>query len=160
MPVPPDVEDAIDLVVTRLGGGQAARELLLYTGAAESGYRYRRQIGGPARGYWQMEPATEEDIRRNYFSHRPGLWETVKDIAECIGLVGTTITYERMRSLEHNPYYACAMARVHYLRVPDPLPLAGDLAGQAAYWKQHYNTPAGKGTIEHFLKEARAEGIQ
>ena len=48
-------------VVEVLGGGEAAAQLVYRTGLAESGYRVTRQVGGgPARGYWQMEPATEQ----------------------------------------------------------------------------------------------------
>ena len=44
-----------------------------------------------------------------------------------------------------------------------PLPEAGDIEGQAAFWKQHYNTPFGVGTVSKYaykvpkaLKEAFA----
>ena len=43
------------------------------------------------------------------------------------------------------------MARAHYLRVPEPLPDAGDVEALAAYWKQHYNTPAGAGSEAEFI---------
>ena len=33
--------------------------------------------------------------------------------------------------------------------------LEGDWQGMAAYWKKYYNTPAGAGTVEGFLKKAR-----
>ena len=48
--------------------------------------------------------------------------------------------------------YATTIARLIYWRVPRPLPAASDLEGLAAYWKAHYNTAAGRGTVEHFLK--------
>ena len=36
-----------------------AVELVLVTGIVESGYKYLRQLGdGPARSFWQVEPAT------------------------------------------------------------------------------------------------------
>ena len=58
-----DIAEIVGTVVETFGGGEAARQLILRTGAAESGYQTRRQYGGgPARGFWQMEPATEEDI--------------------------------------------------------------------------------------------------
>ena len=56
--------------------------------------------------------------------------------------------------LETNDLYACAMCRIHYQRVREPLPDADDLEGQAAYWKAHYNTPLGAGTVEHFIEAA------
>jgi hypothetical protein len=42
-----------------------------------------------------------------------------------------------------NLAHATAMCRVHDRRAPEPLPPAGDLEAQAAYWKAHYNTAAG-----------------
>ena len=42
------------------------------------------------------------------------------------------------------------LARLHYLRCPGAIP--GDVHGQAAYWKQWYNTVAGKGTVEEYLE--------
>ncbi len=47
------------------------------------------------------------------------------------------------------------MARVHYLRVPEPLPAPGDIEGLARYWKAHFNTPAGAGTPAGFVANWR-----
>ena len=140
-----DIDVVIAKVVTAFGGGDAAKELIFRTGLAESGYRTRRQYGGgPARGFWQMEPATERDIWENYLAYRPEISRLVNDLAGAAG-----------RDLEGNDAYACAMCRVHYMRVPAALPAAGDMEGQAAYWKKHYNTDLGAGTAEHFLEAAR-----
>ncbi len=49
-----------------------------------------------------------------------------------------------------NMWYGAAMCRIHYLRVPDALPEAGDIPGMAAYWKEFYNTFEGSGTEEEF----------
>ena len=137
------VRSVIAEVVAELGGGMAAEELIWRTGLAESGYRTRVQYGGgPARGYWQMEPATERDIWENYLAYRPKLAKKIKKFAG------------NDQSLERNDRYAAAMCRVHYMRVPDPLPLNGDVEGQAHYWKRCYNSTAGKGTVEHFMEAA------
>ncbi|MDP5041264.1 MAG: hypothetical protein NWQ26_10405, partial [Paraglaciecola sp.] len=49
----------------------AAEELLLGTAVQESlNFKYRRQMGnGPARSYFQMEPATHDDIWNNYLKY-------------------------------------------------------------------------------------------
>ena len=47
------------------------------------------------------------------------------------------------------------MARVHYLRVPQPLPAADDIDGLARYWKAHWNTREGAGTPERFVESYR-----
>jgi hypothetical protein len=45
------------------------------------------------------------------------------------------------------------MARIHYMRVPAALPKAGDVSGQANYWKQYYNTPLGKGKPQEYIEK-------
>lgn len=52
---------------------QAAEDLLLGTAIQESGLVHVRQVGGPALGYWQMEPATHDDIWASFVQHRPEL---------------------------------------------------------------------------------------
>jgi hypothetical protein len=43
------------------------------------------------------------------------------------------------------------MCRLHYRRVPEPLPDAEDINGLAAYWKKYYNTKAGRGSESEFI---------
>ena len=50
-----------------------------------------------------------------------------------------------------NLAYAAAMCRVHYWRVPKPLPHLEDVHGMAAYWKTHYNTDGGAGTEAEYV---------
>jgi hypothetical protein len=45
------------------------------------------------------------------------------------------------------------MCRVHYLRVPHPLPDPGDIRAMGDYWKQHYNTMQGRGTTDEFVRK-------
>ena len=141
-----NIRDEVILpVVEVLGGGHAAAELLFATGLAESGYRVRRQHGGgPALGFWQMEPATHDDIWKNYLTYRPELAGQVREFLEEWEPANYAV-------LALNDKYACAMCRIHYMRVPAPLPPPGELPSQAAYWKEHYNTCKGKGSVEHFL---------
>ena len=42
------------------------------------------------------------------------------------------------------------MCRLHYRRVPKPLPKS--LIDQANYYKKYYNTYKGKATPEHFME--------
>ena len=125
---------------------QAAENLVLGTALQESNLHYLRQLGdGPARGLYQMEPATHDDIWANYLSYRAELAARVSEfLAE---------NRERTEQLIWNLAYATAMCRVHYMRVPAPLPEASDIQGMAAYWKQHYNTPLGRGTPQEFAEK-------
>lgn len=116
---------------------QAAEELLILTAAQESrmGYYLHQEGGGPALGIYQMEPATHDDIHDNFLAFKPAMQKAVmvhgSDAEHMIG----------------NLWYATAMARMHYLRVPKALPAADDVTGLAMYWKQWYNTPKGHGTV-------------
>jgi hypothetical protein len=124
---------------------EAAEQLLLGTALVESRLVHRRQIGGgPARGFFQMEPATHDDIWNNFLEFRPGLAEKIKSLR-------SSPAANAHQELERNDKYACAMARAHYLRAPEVLPEVGDLEGMAGYWKQYYNTPLGAGSVSKYL---------
>lgn len=124
-------------VLRRLGlYSEAAEELLMLTAATESLCgKYLHQVGGPALGIYQMEPATCRDIYDNYLKYREGLAAEVEKYGSSSA------------DLAGNLYYATAMARIHYLRVPEALPSAMDVNGLARYWKDHFNTHLGSGTI-------------
>jgi hypothetical protein len=124
----------------------AAEELLLGTALVESGLMYRRQIGGgPGRGLFQMEPATHDDIWKNFLNYRPGLSKSILSLVRSPGA-------ELIKELENNDRYASAMARAHYLRAPAPLPEASRTEAMANYWKQYYNTPHGAGTVSKYIQ--------
>lgn len=129
-----------------------AVSLLLHTAIAESNLTYIHQVGGgPALGLWQMEPKTHDDIWENYLAYRFELASAIERF--------NPGSRRRDPPAEHmigNLYYACIMARLHYLRVPAPLPANNDLRGQAEYWKEHYNTPLGAGTVDGFLDKVTA----
>lgn len=116
----------------------SAEELLMLTAAVESDLgTYIRQIGGPARGIFQMEPDTESDIWDNYLFYNPDLQKRVT--AVCPRVDG---------QLEWNLAYQIIMARLHYRRARAALPAPTDIDGMALYWKLYYNTSIGKGTVE------------
>lgn len=121
----------------------AAENLLMGTAAQESRLgTYLFQIPeGPAQGIYQMEPATAADIWDNYLNYRP-------KVADPIWMIRGGME----NPLIWNLAYQTAMARVHYLRVAEPLPVADDVAALAQYWKRYYNTPAGKGTEAEFIE--------
>jgi hypothetical protein len=129
-------------VLTPLGlYSVAASDLLMGTAAQESLLgTYFYQVGGPALGIFQMEPATELDIWHNYLKYHPDL----KDKITSLGSPGGN-------DLKYNLAYQIAMCRVHYLRQKEPLPTMGFVPGLAMYWKKFYNTPLGKGTEAEFI---------
>lgn len=115
----------------------AARRLLLGTAVEESRLAaIVQKPNGPALSFFQIEPATHADIRRWAAARNldPVLDEFVADWTSSEG------------QLAANAAYACAVARMFYFRIPEPLPAAGDLTGMGRYWKQYFNTRLGKGS--------------
>jgi hypothetical protein len=132
----------------------AAGMLLMGTCAQESAMgKYIHQLGnGPALGIYQMEPITHFDIWSNFLKYKQGLSDRILDMVppNMIKKDGSTgVVYGSSMYLMDSLVYATAMTRVHYLRVKSPMPTE-DLDEVAAYWKEHYNTPLGKGTVEEF----------
>ncbi len=127
----------------------AAEELLIGTAAHEShlGHWLMQYPHGPARGLYQMEPATEADIWNKYLHYRPERAEKITRL--------TGVTKPSILNLQFNPIYSTAMARLHYRRVSDPLPAADDLTALAHYWDQHYNCNPHKGFPDQFIADYR-----
>ena len=151
------MRDIIGDVLSRAGGRLNSRdavELLLMTGAVESGYSALKQYhSGPACSYFQVEKRTCVDIYKNYLIYRKKKMKAValacclpdkyaKEIpseAECAFLLTTNIAF------------AICMARYVYYRVPKRLPKSGHTMEQAEYWLKYYNA-GGKGSIEKFVE--------
>lgn len=120
----------------------SAVELLMLTAAVESQLgTYLTQINGPARGVFQMEPATEKDLWRNYLEYQEATAKTVSRYDSA----GADDLY-------WNLGYQIILARVHYLRVSEALPPADDVVALAKYWKKYYNTHLGKGDIDKAIE--------
>lgn len=126
------------------------RQLLLGTALQESGLRHLRQLAnrdgsrGPALGYFQMEPATHDDIWQTFLTFRPALAARVRAVP------GVAVARPKAELLVHNHVYAAVMARLRFRRAPGALPAAGDVRAMGAYWKAHYNTALGKGRASAF----------
>lgn len=136
---------ALDLYST------AAAQLLLGTAITESRLEYLDQVEsnkgdkvpGPAYGFFQMEMFTHDDIWKNYIVHKPLLMASIRK------LMCKEMPLDEQ--LHGNAFYAAAMCRVHYLRIPKAMPPEGQAAALAGYWKQYYNTPLGAGSVEKAL---------
>ena len=130
---------------------KTAENLLLATCAHESlsGY-YLKQRKGPALGIFQIEPTTHTDVWRNYLTYRPPLAEKVNTL-----LAAKDNVERREQELITNLAYATAIARIIYLRAPEPLPEAYNIPALAQYWKRYYNTGHGKGDVKTFITHAK-----
>ena len=134
----------------RLGlGSPAAVALVLGTAVQESGLGALKQLGGgPAKGFWQIEPFTHDDVTARIVTRYPPLHERLSEI---VGLWPS-----RIEQLSTNLCYGAAICRLKYYLDPEPLPAADDIDGLAAVWKRIYNSPKGKGAPEQWAKNFRA----
>lgn len=129
-----------DLIVrtlreTELPRKESAINLLLGTAAQESAFgTYLRQTkGGPALGVFQMEPETFAAVQDWSRKRYP-----------------LVIEGRYARELEWDLSLAILSARLNYIRFQGSIP--EDVIGQAEYWKRHWNTYLGKGTVEQYLR--------
>lgn len=115
---------------------------LYNTAIVESGVRNIRQYGGgPALGYFQMEPATRRDIVKNYLSYRKYMRDKIEIV---IGSVAMTDD-EFLENVPAQIVFAwCHYERYHAWK--------SDTLLQAISWKYYYNTPRGKGTVLKFIE--------
>lgn len=121
----------------------AAVNLVLGAGNKESGYIYVAQLGnGPARGFWQMEKITHDDILNRYLQ--------LPAKSHLLAYVKSLIipSLDPFAQLIVNSAYACIMCRMRFLMEDPPLPASNDAAGMAAYHKQFYNSVLGKTVVD------------
>jgi len=129
-------------------GTEAARRLLIGTAVYESSLQALEQDGGgPARSYFQIEPATAHDVARAMFKDEA--------VSAAVSELRTRTPTDLMAQITANPLFACAIARLVYWRAPAPLPDADDLTGLGAYYKRFYNTSEGKGTAVGWTRSYR-----
>lgn len=149
---PRELHKEIETCLQAIGmHSEHAVNLLMGTAAQESNFKYVRQIGGgPALGYFQMEPATFKDICNNWLQY-----QKAPLTADIMALCG--IQQFAHAPLLWNVRLMIVFARLHYRRVPEALPTTPE--GYAAYWKKYYNTYLGKGTEEEFLKNYKRYGL-
>ena len=147
----PQVKDLIKRVLEGMElYSPEALDLVYKTGKVESGYQYIRQIKGPARGLFQCESWVAVDICKNYLAYRKKLMQKVAKATKVKSSYFIDPKEEDWDFiLETNIAAQIAMCRLHYRRIPKPLPSSPE--GQANYWKKYYNSMAGRGTVEDFL---------
>jgi len=129
-----------------LPGDTVARiQLSTGIGNRESGYRTRVQgNGGPARGYWQVEPATHDDLWKSYLPAHPELQAVLLQYLPA-RFDGQPIgAYD---ALVESDEYCAGIATLLIRRSPYSLPARDDAAAQCRGWKQIYNTQFGAGVV-------------
>jgi hypothetical protein len=117
---------------------ETAADLLIATAAMETDLgTWLSQVGGPALGIFQIEPAT-----------LTGLLALLSP-AEVKALATVSTPQAPLTQVEGNMVYAAAVCRLYYWHDPMPLP-ADTVAGLWSMYKAVWNTAAGAATIEDF----------
>lgn len=101
---------------------KAATVMLLAIGLQESRFEHRRQIGGPARGFWQFEQGGGVT---GVLKHPASREHAVRVCDECGVAPVAEQVYQR---LEHDDILAAAFARLLLWTDSQPLPAVGEMA--------------------------------
>lgn len=94
-------------------------------------------------GIWQVDKIGFADTQ-NVASH-PRLKTKFETIQAATGISWKNASWEDLRK----PLYSGIAARLLLLNIPESIP--SSLEEQAKYWKKHYNTESGKGTVQDFI---------
>ncbi|MFF7398903.1 hypothetical protein ACFZAI_20795 [Achromobacter sp. NPDC008082] len=118
------IEPALALLSANMDS-PAARVMLLAIGLQESRFVHRRQIGGPARGFWQFEKGTR--------ASRGGVWGVCLHAASKDHLAALckarSVTFDPdaiYGALEYDDVLAAGVARLLLWTNPKGLPAIGD----------------------------------
>ncbi|RDH41412.1 hypothetical protein [Zooshikella ganghwensis] len=129
-----------------LGNGSGyAVDLLLETAAQETklGNYPDRTPTGAGVGLCQIDPILFKDIQnRARSADRDRLKESFN----------VDLSKLPHRDLAYSPLLSFIFCRLHYKLRPGAIPET--LEGRANYWKKHYNTVAGKGRPEEYVRSA------
>lgn len=96
----------------------AARIMLLAIAYQESAMRHRRQVKGPARGYFQFEQGGGV---RGVLKH-PASSGHIRDVLEALDYYVDSTSAECWSAIEHNDILAAAFARLLLWTDAEPLP--------------------------------------
>ena len=141
-------EDA-QMICDCIGHGkyETAKEMIIETAVAETGLgQIEDKTVGAGMGLTQFDDKPFQDIRDRSIKLRPKI---LKELHIDISLV-------EWDDLRYNQFLALLFTRLHYWLKGDPIPAR--IEERAKYWKLHYNTKAGKGTVEHYLEMNRKYG--
>lgn len=142
---PDHIHDVALAVCDVLGHGKNhnALQLLKGTAAQETAYGSFRDPSeyGAGVGLCQCDPIAFYDVQARTRPH------SRKAIAEHFGVDMDLVVHQE---LAFSPLLAMIWCRLHYKLVPEAIPM--DVDGLGRYWKQYYNTNAGKGTTDEFVE--------
>lgn len=133
-------------VVSVLGGGFATERALIEVAATETNSgtfpdSHPEKLGV---GLTQFDQIGFDDVQKR--TRR-------KDKDRVLQMLGYDIDRLVLADLAYNPLLALVFTRLKYKLIPAEIPET--LEGRAKYWKQHYNTALGKGSVEEYLERVK-----
>ncbi|DAB27330.1 MAG: hypothetical protein A2513_04360 [Sulfurimonas sp. RIFOXYD12_FULL_33_39] len=144
-----DIYKAVDRVVECLGGGAAAKMLLLETSAAETDMGDAHDLTwNTGIGLMQFDKIGFDDVKIRTSQAKK------QKVKECFGVDIDKVIHTDLR---WSPLLSVIFARLKYLLVPNAIP--NTIGGRAEYWKRWYNSSLGKGTPEHYLAMAQKNNL-
>lgn len=109
-----------------------AKVMLLAIGLQESRFQHRKQIGGPARGFWQFERGGGVHGVLNHGASA----RHAAAVCAILGYVPSApVIYD---ALAEDDRLACAFARLLLFTDPKPLPPVGDLDASWDYYVRNW----------------------
>jgi hypothetical protein len=125
------LREAFRLLPSKMNS-EAARVMLYAIGLQESRFEHRRQIGGPARGFWQFEKGGGV---KGVLTH-PSSRKYATAVCEVRGVSPTAEA--AYPALERDDVLAAAFARLLLYTDPRALPKIGDVQGAWDYYIRNW----------------------
>ena len=144
------IDEDAQMICDCIGHGkyETAKLMIFETAIAETGLgQIEDKTIGAGMGLTQFDEMPFNDIRNRCLKLKP---QIQKDLKIDISLV-------EWDDLRYNQFLSLLFTRLHYWLKGDPIPAT--IEERAKYWKQHYNTVQGKGTVEHYLEMNRKYGV-
>ena len=145
------IDEDAEIICNCIGLGKygTAKEMIIETAIAETALgQIEDKTVGAGMGLTQFDELPFNDIRNRCKKLQP---QIQKDLKIDISLV-------EWDDLRYNQFLALLFTRMLYWLKSDPIPET--IEERAAYWKLHYNTKLGKGTIEHYLEMNKIYGVK
>lgn len=145
------IAELAQAVCAVLGDGNGfAVSLLVETCAAETllGKARDNTLYGAGAGVSQVDYGTFAWLQEKY---------TPRDLAARIfDVFNIDLGLVAYKELDFSPLLSLIFCRLRYMTVTAPIPTS--LSLRAEYWKEHYNTSAGKGTPEEYISRCLSSG--
>lgn len=125
-----------------------AVQMIVETAVAETGLgQITDGTVGAGMGLTQFDELPFKDIKNRNMKLRDKI---LKELGVDLQLI-------EWDDLRYNDFLSLLFTRLFYRLKGDPIPKT--IEERAKYWKLHYNTKDGKGTVEHYLEMNRKFGV-